>query len=515
MTEERIDIVVIGAGHNGLAAAAVLAKAGRDVVVLERSAQVGGASITREFAEGFAVSAGAQWLYQLQPAVRRQLGLSIPLAAKGLDTIVLAESGEHVRYGNGTVSGASDGDRRAYASFARQRERYSRLLWRWLSRPPPRLGSGDGRDARKLARMALDVRLLGKKETREFLRLVGMNIYDDVTERFTSPLLQGGVCLDAVLGSHAGPRSPGTYVSGLYRLGGGSGAVAVPAGGMGSVANAFMMAARDAGVDIRTDTSVERIVIRDGRVDGVELEGGDRIRTNVVMSSVDPKQTVLSLTGARHFETGFVRRVRHIRASGNAAKLHLALDDLPDLPSLGGDGLGQRLVIAPSPDDVERAFNPAKYGAYSPEPVIDISIPSLHDETLAPPGQHVLSATAQYAPYDLEGGWTEEAKRTFLDCCMATIDRYLPGLSARVIEGELLTPVDLENEFGTTGGHWHHAELALDQFLFTRPVGGAQQYRAPLDGLYFCGAGTHPGGGVTGAPGRNAALALLKREADR
>ena len=513
MTDERFDVVVIGAGHNGLAAAAVLAKAGRHVVVLERSEQVGGASITREFADGYAVSAGAQWLYQLQPAVRRQLGLSVPLAAKELDTIVLAGEGEPVRYGGGNVTGVSDDDRERFARFSKQRERYSRLLWNWLNRVPPRLGSGRPRDTRRLIRMALDMRLLGKREMREFLRLVGMNIYDDVVERFSSPLLQGGLCLDAVLGSHAGPRSPGTYVSGLYRLGGGSGAVSVAAGGMGSVANAFMMAARDAGADIRTGAGVERIVVRDGRVAGVELAGGERIRSNVVMSSVDPKQTVLSLTGARYFETGFVRRVSHIRAVGNAAKLHLALDGLPG--QFDEEILGQRLLIAPGPDAVEAAFNPAKYGQYSAEPVLDISIPSIHDETLAPNGCHVLSATAQYAPYDLEGGWTEAAKRAFLDTCMATIDRYLPGTSARVIEGELLTPVDLEAEFGTTGGHWHHAELALDQFFVARPVGGAQQYRAPLDGLYFCGAGAHPGGGVTGAPGRNAALALLNREADR
>lgn len=232
------------------------------------------------------------------------------------------------------------------------------------------------------------------------------------------------------------------------------------------------------------------------------------------MSSVDPRQTVLSLTGARHFETGFVRRVRHIRASGNVAKVHLALDGLPEVPGLGEDGLGQRLLIAPGPDAIERAFNPSKYGEYSPRPVFDISLPSVHDETLAPNGHHVLSATAQYAPYDLDGGWTGDAKRTFLDTCIGEIDRYLPGTGARVIAGELLTPVDLEQEFGTTGGHWHHAELSLDQFLFTRPVGGAQQYRAPIDGLYLCGAGSHPGGGVTGAPGRNAALALINREAD-
>ena len=234
-----------------------------------------------------------------------------------------------------------------------------------------------------------------------------------------------------------------------------------------------------------------------------------------MLANSDPRTTVLSLVGPAHFEAGFVRRMSNLRAVGTAAKLHLALDGLPDPAGIVADDLAQRLLIAPDPDAVELAFNPAKYGQYSEDPVMDISLPSLHDETLAPAGQHVLSAIVQYAPYNLAGGWTNAAKESFLNACMDRLEQFLPGIRARVIEGELLTPVDLENEFGMAGGHWHHGELALDQFFVNRPLGGSQQYRAPLDGLYFCGAGTHPGGGITAAPGYNAARAILERDRER
>ncbi len=512
---ERFDVVIVGGGHNGLVAAAELAKAGKAVVVLEAKSQIGGACTTREFADGFNVSAAAHLVYQLQPHVEKRLSPKPRYAARALDTVVLGGDGQRVRYGSTSIAGVDDADRGAYARYAKRMRRFSRVLWRWLNRVPPRLLSGRGTDTRQLLRMALELRLLGKSEMREFLRLIGGNIYDHVDEQFSNELLKGGLCLDAVLGTHAGPRSPNTIVAALHRLGGAGGTYALPAGGMGSVAAGLMMTARAEGADIRTDSPVRSIRVDNGRVVGVETADGARIDSYVVLSSVDPKQTVRSLVGERHFETGFLRRIGHLRAAGNAAKLHLALDGLPDSEGPGHEELGQRLLIAPGPDAVERAFNPAKYGRCSEAPVMEILIPSIHDETAAPAGQHVLSAVAQYAPYELEGGWDDESKRQFFETCLDTLEVYLPGIRARILEGELLTPVDLANEFRMSGGHWHHGELALDQFLFTRPVPGAAQYRAPLDGLYFCGAGSHPGGGVSGAPGYNAARALLNREADR
>jgi phytoene dehydrogenase-like protein len=221
----------------------------------------------------------------------------------------------------------------------------------------------------------------------------------------------------------------------------------------------------------------------------------------------------MGLVGAQHVETGFTRRINHIRMRGNAAKLHLALDGLPTINGLQKKDFGARLVIAPDEHYVERAFNPAKYGESSAEPVIEMTVPSFRDPALAPAGNHVMSCVVQYAPYALQGGWTAAARESFAKACIETIGRYSPDLESRITASELLTPADIETEFHIGGGHWHHGELTLDQFMFVRPVCGAAQYRMPLDGLYLCGAGTHPGGGVSGAAGRNAARCILREQA--
>ena len=257
---------------------------------------------------------------------------------------------------------------------------------------------------------------------------------------------------------------------------------------------------------------VKRIIIENGRATGVETESGERFDSLMVISNADPKTTLMKLIGAQHAETGFARRISHLRARGNAAKLHLALDGLPTIDGLSKKDFAERLVIAPDEHYVERAFNPAKYGESSPDPVIEITFPSFRDETLAPTGKHVMSAVVQYAPYALKGGWTDEAKTNFMQAIVDTLSKYMPDIEQRITASELLTPADIESEFHMTGGHWHHAELTLDQFMFVRPVNGAAQYQLPIEGVYLCGAGTHPGGGVSGAAGRNAARTILKRE---
>ncbi|MGF6229441.1 phytoene dehydrogenase-like protein [Inquilinus ginsengisoli] len=313
-----------------------------------------------------------------------------------------------------------------------------------------------------------------------------------------------------MLGTHLGPRSPTSLLALLHRLAGQAdgvpAALALPKGGMGTVAAAIAAAARAAGVEIRTGTPVAKILVEADRASGVALAEGAEIRAPIVVSGANPSTTFLDLLGPRALDAGFVRRIGHIRMRGNAAKLHLALDGLPAGPDLAL--LAGRLVIAPGIDAVEAAFNPAKYGEASPEPVLEAVIPSLTDPSLAPVGKHVMSIVAQYAPAGLRGGW-ETGGPTFRDRILAMLERHLPGLSARVLTAELLTPSDLEARYRMPGGHWHHGELAVDQLMMLRPVHGAGQYATPVPGLYLCGAGSHPGGGVMGAAGLNAARRIL------
>jgi len=514
MTEmtDRYDAIVVGAGHNGLVCSALLAKAGKRVLVLEAKDQVGGAAITRSFADGYSVSACAHLLYQLQPKVLKDLGLKIEYAAKNMGTIVLSPDGQPVRISGNRVDGVSEADADSYKGFFKRMTRFADLLQTYMNKPPPRLANGTVKDFWTLARFGLDVRRLGKTEMQEFLRLIGMNMYDELLERFDSPLLKGALSLDAVLGTHLGPRSPNTILTYLYRLCGNHGSVALPTGGMSSVTEALAHRARDNGATIRTGMPVKRIIIDNGRAAGVETESGDTFSSWLVVSNADPKSTIMSLVSSRNVETGFTRRVDNIRMRGNAAKLHLALDGLPTIDGLDKKDFGERMLIAPDENYVERAFNPAKYGDFSLNPVLELTFPSFRDASLAPTGKHVLSAIVQYAPYQLKGGWTDTARDRFMKTAIDKLAEYTPDLPQRITASELLTPADIEKEFHITGGHWHHGELTLDQFLFVRPVGGAAQYAMPLDGLYLCGAGSHPGGGISGAAGRNAARVILSRE---
>ena len=513
MTEmtERYDAIVVGAGHNGLVCSALLAKAGKRVLVLEAKELVGGAAITRSFADGYSVSACAHLLYQLQPSVIKDLGLKFDYAATDMETIALSPNGQHVRLAGNRVDGVGDADAESYKGFYKRMNRFADLLQPYMNKAPARLANFSTGDLLMLARFGLDIRMLGKTEMREFIRLIGINIFDELVERFDNPLLKGALSVDAVLGTHLGPRSPNTILTYLYRLCGNHGSIGVPTGGMSSVTGALADCARNFGATIRTGMPVKRIVIENGRAAGVETTSGETFSSWLVVSNADPKSTIMDLVSTRHVETGFTRRVHNIRMRGNAAKLHLALDGLPTIEGLTDEDFGERLVLAPDENYVERAFNPAKYGEFSPNPMLEVTFPSVRDDSLAPAGRHVLSAIVQYAPYELKGGWTDAARDEFAKVALSKLAEYSPDLPQRVTATELLTPADIEKEFNITGGHWHHGELTLDQFLFVRPVGGAAQYAMPLDGLYLCGAGAHPGGGISGAAGRNAAQVILSR----
>ena len=520
MSTDKYDVIVIGAGHNGLVCAAYLARAGCSVLTLEAAKRVGGAAVTRVFAPGYSVSAGAHLIHGLAPQVISDLKLAahgLSWATRNLDTIALAADGNHLTLGARAVTGAglSDSDRNAYPPFMEKYRRFAGILQQTLTRRPPRLAGHSLRDMADLARLGIKTRLLGRDMMRELLRTGAINIHDVLQENFANELLKGALGMDAVLGSDLAPRSPGTVLTWLYRLAGcreknGSG-VSAPAGGVGAVTQALYAAAQAAGAEVRLGARVCRILLEGDRVSGVETAGGERVHGNIVVSNADPKTTFLQLVGAPRLETGFVRRVNNIRMQGKAAKLHLALDGLPAFAGLEGAQAGQRLLLAPELNYIEHAFDQSKYGDNPTCPVMEITVPTVHDPDLAPPGKHVLSAILQYVPYRLRSGWDDAARETLKQGALACLEAHAPGISRQVVAWELLAPPDLEREFLIHGGHWHHGEYSLDQFMMLRPVPGAAQYATPINGLYLCGAGSHPGGGVLGLPGRNAAIEITGR----
>jgi phytoene dehydrogenase-like protein len=511
------DAIIVGGGHNGLVCAAYLAKAGKRVLVLEAAEKFGGAAITREFAQNFRVSACAHRVNMLPASLVNDLGLlghGLNLTTTLPITTALGEAGAHVCITGTGVSGVSPADEAAYAAFIARWRRFAAHLRPMLKMVPPRLGTYAWPDLVKLARMGLQVRSLGRAEMRELLRVIGMNVFDLVEEEFVSPILQGAVAFDAVLGANFGPRSPGSALTLLHRLASEHGAamLAPREGGVGAVTAAIAASARGYGAELRAGAPVAKIILDGDRAAGVQLTSGEKLKAPLVISNASPATTFLGLLGAENLDTGFVRRITHFRSQGFAAKLHIALSGPPEFTGVTDKILSGRLLIAPSPDYIERAFNATKYEAFSERPALEILCPTVTDPSLAPPGKHVLSVIVQYAPYALRGGW-EAGRATFIDRIIGMIEIYAPGLRDKIEATELLTPADIEAEFRIAGGHWHHGELTFDQIFMLRPVPGAAHYRTPVPGVFLCGAGSHPGGGITGMAGHNAARQVLAEAA--
>ena len=516
---DQYDSIIIGAGHNGLVCAAYLALNGKSVLVLEASDVAGGLAATREFHPGFKTSI-AHTVSHLAPEIIDDLDLpahGLKFATDPLPTVGLDKGGAHVHVNADGVTGVADADATSYSEYIGMMNRFAAALRPFWLKTMPRIGSMRIPDLMIFAHMGLKLRGLGKADMREFMRIVSLPTRDLMDEFFENELLKAVLSWDGLIGSKLAPRSPNSAVLALlYRMAGGpqgqNGAHSIPVGGTTGVIDALVSAATSAGAEIRTGSPVRKVTIigdNSGLVaSGVELADGSTLQANAVISATDPQRTFFDLVGVENLEIEFTNRIRRLRCDGYVAKLHLALNALPEFTGLTRpDG---RMIIAPQMDTIEFAYDDAKYGDCPKDPVIELVIPTLHDATLAPNGQHVLSAHVMYVPGELKGGWSEEKRHKFEHRVIDTIEMYAPKLRDNIVHHELMTPDNLEKEYRVTGGHWHHTDFAMDQLLMMRPTHGAAQYRTPVPGLFLCGAGCHPGGGIMGGPGHNAARAVIK-----
>jgi len=512
---DRTDAIIIGAGHNGLVCAAYLARSGMNVVCLESSDAAGGMAAPRSIGEHYHFPGLAHASHPVSAMIRRDLKLDqfgyVP--GNAIDTIALDASGQHLTIGNGGVSGEGlpEKDEKAYPKFREQYLAFAKSLRPLFDNKPPRLKDMGFGDTTTLAKLGWNIRFgLGRQTMNEFLRVAAINIYDVLNDELDDERLKGAIAADAVMGSAMGPRTPGTVLTWLQRLQGElNGPMSLQSGGNSQLVHALTQSAEDAGVSIRLNTPVKRILVENGKAFGVELANGEMVKAKIIISNADPRSTFSDLVGAPQLDAMFANRVTQIRGSGVVAKLHLALSGKPEFTGLAESQLSNRLLIAPTMKYVERAFNHSKYKEYSENPVLEITLPSLHNSALAPDGHHVMSVSVSFVPYDLEGGW-EEQKTALAYKIIAQLNQYAPNLKSLVVDHELLTPLDIEKQFHAVQGHWHHGELSIHQSFMMRPLHGAAQYDTPVDGLFLCGAGCHPGGGLTGLPGHHAAKRILK-----
>ena len=528
MSNTRDRIVIIGAGHNGLVTACYLAKAGLKPLVLERRELVGGAAVTEEFHPGFRCSTLAHTTGPLLPHIARDLELTrhgLTFIKPDIRVFAPDAEGRTLRIYEDPARTArelahiSAHDAKSYPEFHESFARIGRVLAPLLTRTPPSIDKPTAGDVWHFGKLGKNFRGLGKKDAYRLLRWGPMAVADLAAEWFETELLRAVVAARGITGAFAGPWSAGTSVPLLMQAAFDGNAIAPASfvkGGMGALTHALGAAAQAAGAEVRTGADVARVLVKDGATTGVVLENGEEIAARAVVSNADPQRTFLRLVDPTDLDPDFLMKVRGYRATGTAAKLNLALAGLPTfkaLPDAGANGhreLQGRIHIGPNIDYLERAYDAAKYGDYSPAPYMDITIPTLADATLAPAGQHVMSIYVQFAPYHLQDGdWTAR-RAEFADTVIKTLSIYIPNLSDLIIQRQTITPLDLERTYNLTGGHPLHGEMSLDQFFTFRPVIGWAQYRTPIRGLYLCGAGTHPGGGVTGAPGANASREILK-----
>jgi phytoene dehydrogenase-like protein len=521
---QKYDVIVIGGGHNGLVNAAYLARAGKKVLVLERRYVLGGAAVTEEIIPGFKFSVCSYVVSLLRPEIIRDLdlprhGLEI-LPLDGTLTPMptgdyLWRMNDHARTRRELLR-HSRRDAEAYDEFGMEMQQMCRFVKPLLGMTPPDPTSLRPAGLKKLLFLARRFQSLPAQDKYNLVQLMTMSAADFLDQWFETDVLKATMSASGIIGTFLGVRSPGTaYVLLHHYMGEIDGAFRAwgfSRGGTGAISNAIAGAAREAGAEIRTESPVARILTRNGRATGVALQNGDEIQAKIVSSSVDPNLTFLKMLDPRVLPADFVEEVRRYKYRGSSGKVNLALDALPDFTCLPGAGphLRGAISVSPSVEYMERAYDQAKYGEFSHRPYIDMVIPSLTDPSVAPPGKHVLSCFVQYAPYHLKQGKWSDRREEFGDAVIDTISEYAPNLKKIIIGRQVLTPADIEEQFGLTEGNIFQGELSLEQLFFLRPVAGWARYRTPVRNLYMCGSATHPGGGIMGAPGRLAALEILK-----
>jgi phytoene dehydrogenase-like protein len=523
---KRYDAIIIGGGHNGLVAAAYLARAGRTVLVLERRELLGGCAVTEELWPGYKVSTGAYLVSLMQERVVRELELErfgYRVTPKDPAFFSVYPDGRYLFFWSderktlAEIAKFSMRDAEAFPKYEAYLERLARVVESLLLVTPPALPPAKPADFVDYLRLLAKFRGLSAREITGLVKIFTQSAADFLDEWFESPEIKVTLATDGVIGANGGPRSAGTAYILMHHcmggVGGKRGLWGFVQGGMGAVSEAIAASGRSHGVETRTNATVEKVLVRDGRACGVVLTSGEEVFASVVASNLDPRLTFLKLLDAKELDSDFRNAVQRYRVEGTSLKMNLALEGLPDFtacPGTPGPQHGATMHICPSIDYVERAWDDAKYGRPSHNPLIEMTCPTVYEPSLAPPGRHIMGIFLQYAPYTLRDAAWDELREPYGDRVLDVISEYAPNMRKIVRERQVLTPLDLERRFGISGGNIFHGEMSLDQMFVMRPIAGWARYRTPVRGLYLCGSGAHPGGGVMGAPGFNAAREILK-----
>ena len=524
MAETR-DVIIIGGGHNGLVTAFYLAQAGHKPLVLERRSQIGGAAVTEEFYPGFRCSTLAHVAGPLRPDIVRDMQLErhgVKFITPDIGVVALSPDHRALILHNDAqkssqeIARFSQKDAARYPEFQDSLGKLGKVIGDALLLPPPNIDSPSTGDLWGMLQTGRGIRKLGKKDMFRLLRWGPMAVADLVAEFFETELLRATIAARGIFGTFLGPWSAGSSLVLLIRAAGDNhpaGSSHFVAGGIGALTQAMASAAKQAGAEIRSNVEVKEVRIKDGTATGVVLASGEEISAKAVISNADPKRTLLKLVDPTYLAPDFVQKLKNYRMPGTVAKVNLALSGLPEFTALKGatnGALSSRIHIGAEIDYLERAFDDSKYGHFSQNPYLEVTIPSLTDPSLAPAGKHVMSIYMQYAPFKLKNGDWDNDRGKLGDTIVKTLAQYAPNLPGLVIDGQIITPKDLEETYGLTNGHIFHGELSLDQFFTMRPLLDWARYRTPINNLYLCGSGTHPGAGLTGGSGANAAREILK-----